>query len=110
MRTIGRWLVAGWLLAALVLLGGDGRLPVFLAWAAPISLLALAVGGLVRQQCAPSILDRPPRPLRYRVADDLRRPLAEVVAVAEQEATSDCGRHQMIERPGPAATPLSQER
>lgn len=45
-----------------------------------------------------------------RVADDLRRPLAEVVAVAEQEATSDCGRHQMIERPGPAATPLSQER
>jgi hypothetical protein len=59
MRTIGRWLVAGWLLAALVLLGVDGRLPLFLAWTAPISLLVLAVGGLVRQQRAPSILDRP---------------------------------------------------
>jgi hypothetical protein len=27
-------------------------------------------------------------PERYRVADDLRRPLADVVAAAEQEATT----------------------
>jgi hypothetical protein len=88
MRAAGRWLLAGWLLAALVLLGMDGRLPVFLAWAAPTSLLVLALGALVRQQLAPSILDRPPLPERYRVADDLQQPLSAVVAVAEQEAAA----------------------
>jgi hypothetical protein len=89
MRTVVRWLVAGWLLAALGVLGIDGHLPDFVAWTVPISLLALALAALVRQQHAPSILDRSPMPQqRYRVADDLRRPLAEVVAVAEQEATA----------------------
>jgi hypothetical protein len=88
MRTAGRWLVAGWLLAALVLLGIDGRLLVFLAWAGPGSLLALALAALVRQQRAPSILDRPPLPERYRVANDLQQPLSVVVAVAEQEAAA----------------------
>jgi hypothetical protein len=32
-------LLVGWLLAALLVLGMDGRLPVFLAWAVPSSLL-----------------------------------------------------------------------
>jgi hypothetical protein len=44
------------------------------------------VDGLVRQQRAPSPYTQPSLPGRYRVADDLRRPLAEVVAAAEQEA------------------------
>jgi hypothetical protein len=39
-------LLAGWLLAALLLLGMDGRLPVFLAWVLPGSLLVLGVGSL----------------------------------------------------------------
>jgi hypothetical protein len=38
-RTAGRWLLGGWLVAALVLLGIDGRLPQFLAGAAAGSLL-----------------------------------------------------------------------
>jgi hypothetical protein len=88
MRTAGRLLLLGWLLAALVVLGIDGRLPEFIAWAAPGSLLALALLSLVRHQLAPSILDRPPLPERYRVADDLRQPIAAVVAVAEREATA----------------------
>jgi hypothetical protein len=86
MRTAGRWLLVGWLLAALVLLGMDGRLLVFIAWTVPASLLPLGLGALIRQQLAPSMLDRPSLPERYRVADDLGQPLAAVVAVAEQEA------------------------
>jgi hypothetical protein len=54
----------------------------------PVSLLVLGVGSLVRQQLAPSPYNRPSVPARYRVADDLRQPLAEVVAVAEQEASA----------------------
>ena len=54
----------------------------------PGSLLVLGVGSLVRQQRAPSCYDRPSLPERDRVADDLRRPLADVVAAAEQEATT----------------------
>src|SRR5215211_4009521 len=61
MRTVGRWLVAGWLLTTLGVLGIDGRLPGFPAWTAPISLLALSVAALVRQQRGSSILDRPQR-------------------------------------------------
>jgi hypothetical protein len=79
-------LLVGWLLAALLVLGMDGRLPAFLAGAVPGSLLVLGVGSLVHQQLAPSRCNRPSVPERYRVADDLRRPLADVVAVAEQEA------------------------
>jgi hypothetical protein len=86
MRTAGRVLLLGWLIAALVLLGIDGRLPEFLAGAGCGSLLLLGVGGLVRQQLAPSRYNRPPLPERYRVADDLRQPLAAVVAAAEQDA------------------------
>jgi hypothetical protein len=85
-RTAGRWLVVGWLLAALVVLGMDGRLPAFLAWATLGSLLVLGVDALVRQQLAPSRYNRPSLPERYRAADDLAEPLAVVVAVAEQDA------------------------
>jgi hypothetical protein len=53
MKTAGRFVAVGWLLLALVLLGMDGQLPVFLAWTAPATLLALTVGALVRQQRAP---------------------------------------------------------
>ena len=80
-------LLAGWLLAALVVLGIDGRLPVFLAWVIPGSLLALGVRSLVRQQLAPSHYNQSSLPERYRVANDLREPIAVVVAVAEQDAT-----------------------
>jgi hypothetical protein len=90
MRT-GIGLLAGWLLAALLVLGIDGRLPAFLAWVLPGSLLVLGVDALVRQQRAPSPYTQPSLPERYRVANDLRRPLADVVAVAEAEARA---RHQ----------------
>jgi hypothetical protein len=88
MRTAGRFLVLDWLLAALALLGMEGRLPEFLAGAATGSLLVLGLIALVRQQLAPSRYNRPVVPERYRVADDLRQPLAAVVAVAEQEAAT----------------------
>jgi hypothetical protein len=81
-------LLAGWLLAALLLLAHDGRLLEYLAGAVSGSLLLLGVGSLVRQQLAPSRYNRPSIPERYRVADDLRRPIAAVVAVAEQEAST----------------------
>ena len=93
MRTAGRFLLVGWLVAALALLGIDGRLPEFLAGAAPGSLLLLGLSSLVRQQLAPSRYNRPSMPERYRVADDLRQPIAAVVAAAEQEAmTAPAGR------------------
>ena len=89
MRTAAHWLLVGWLLAALVLLGREGMLPEFLAGAASGSLLVLGLGALVRQQLAPSRYNRPPLPERYRVADDLRLPITAVVAVAEYEASAD---------------------
>jgi hypothetical protein len=93
MRTAASLLLLGWLIAALAVLGIDGRLPEFLAGAASGSLLLLGVGGLVRQRLAPSRYNRPSLPERYRMADDLCQPLAAVVAVAEQEAiTAPAGR------------------
>lgn len=62
MRTAARWLLVGWLVAALVLLGIDGRLPELLAGAESGSLLLLGLGVLVRQQLAPSRYNRPPLP------------------------------------------------
>ena len=85
MRTAGRLLLGGWLLAALVLLGIDGRFGLFLVWFTPASLLTVGVAVLVRQQRAP-VQSRPAAAARaYRVADDLAQPLA--VVVAEAEAT-----------------------
>jgi hypothetical protein len=77
--------------AALVMLGVDGRLPVFLAWVTPSTLLMLGVGALIRQQRAPCFLDQPPLPNRYRVADDPSQPIAAVIAAAEHEATRTLG-------------------
>ena len=88
MRT-GIGLLAGWLLAAVLLLAHDGRLPEYVAAAASGSLVVLGVAALIRWHRRPSAYCRqalPPLSPRYRVADDLARPLAEVVAVAEQEA------------------------
>jgi hypothetical protein len=86
MRRAGRLLCVVWLLAALVLLGLDGRLLVLVAWAVPGSLLGLGVRALVGDQRKPSIVGGPYPPPRYLAADDLRRPLADVVAMAELEA------------------------
>jgi hypothetical protein len=86
--TAGRCLVLGWLAAALAVLGLDGRLPMFLAVLAPGSLAALAAVALVRWHRRPSRYCRPALPEPYRVADDLRRPLVEVVAAAEREASA----------------------
>jgi hypothetical protein len=61
----------------------NGRLAIFLAWVIPGSLLMLSVGALIRQQVTPAMLDEPPLPHRYRVADDLHQPLAAVIAAAE---------------------------
>jgi hypothetical protein len=60
MSTTGGLLLVGWLVAALVVLGMDGRLPAFLAVAVPGTLVLLGVGALVRQQLAPSRYNRPP--------------------------------------------------
>jgi hypothetical protein len=79
-------LVVAWLLVAMALLAIQGML---LAWGGSAGALSLAVLGLralVRQQRAPSILDRPRLPNRYRVADDLRQPITAVIQAAEAEA------------------------
>jgi hypothetical protein len=65
MKTAGRFLVVGWLLAALLLLGKDGRLPEFLAGCVSGSLVVLGLWLLIRQQRALSMLDRPALPDRY---------------------------------------------
>lgn len=88
MTSAGRaavWLVVAWLLAAVALLAAQGRLPLLLA-GVPASAVALVLRGLVRQQRAPSICDRPLVPERHRVADDLTQPITAVVEAAEAEA------------------------
>ena len=76
------------LLAAVALLTVQGMLVSWLLAAAAGSAVLLMLRATVRQQRAPSILDRPLLPERYRVADDVRRPMADVVAVAEAEASA----------------------
>jgi hypothetical protein len=88
MSTAGGVLLVGWLVAALVVLGMDGRLPAFLAIAVPGTLVLLGVGSLIHHQLTPSRYNQPNIPERYRVADDLRQPLAAVVAAAEHDATT----------------------
>jgi hypothetical protein len=85
-RAAGRWLLLGWLAAALLVLGMDGQLPEYLAGAGCGSLAVLGAAALVRWHRRPSRYCRPALPESYRVADDLRRPLAEVVVAAEREA------------------------
>ena len=80
-------LVVAWLLAAVALLALQGMLLAWIGAAGALSLGVLGLRALVRQQRAPSILDRMPLPERYRVADDLNQPLAAVIATAEQEAS-----------------------
>ena len=82
------FVVVAWLLAAVVLLAAQGVLLAYVEVTGVATLVWLGLRALVRQQRAPSMLERPPLPERYRVADDLRRPLDDVVAVAEQEAES----------------------
>jgi hypothetical protein len=80
------FLVVAWLLAAVALLAVQGMLLAWAGAAGAASLVGLGLRALVRQQRAPSMLDRPPLSERYRVADDLTQPLEVVVAVAEAEA------------------------
>jgi hypothetical protein len=86
MSMVARVLVVAWLVAALAVLGMDGRLHTFLAVVGPSSLVVLGVSAVVSHQLAPSEYNRPSLPERYRVADDLDVPIAVVVAVAEREA------------------------
>ena len=79
-------LVVAWLLAAVALLATQGKLVPYLLAVGAATLAWLGFRALVRQQRAPSMLGRPPLPERYRVADDLARPLDDVVAAAEREA------------------------
>jgi hypothetical protein len=80
--------VVAWLLGAVALLAAQGLLVPYLVALGAATLTGLGLRALVRQQRAPSMLERPGLPDRYRVADDLGRPLAEVVAVAEREAST----------------------
>jgi hypothetical protein len=80
--------VVAWLLAAVALLVVQGMLLPWLLAAGAGSAALLVLRALVRQQRAPSMLDRPPLPERYRVADDIHQPIATVVAVAEAEAAA----------------------
>jgi threonine/homoserine/homoserine lactone efflux protein len=82
------FVVVAWLLAAVALLATQGMLLTYAGAAGAATLVWLGFRALVRQQRAPSMLEHPLLPERYRVADDLRRPLDDVVAVAEQEAES----------------------
>ena len=89
MTSAGRaalWLLVGWLLAAVALLAAQGRLVSLLTAGVPASVVALVLRALVRQQRAPSICDRPLVPERYRIADDLTKPITVVVEAAEAEA------------------------
>jgi hypothetical protein len=79
-------LVVAWLLAAVAMLAVQGALVPFLLAVLPASAVVLGLRALVRQQRAPSMLDRPRPPERYRVADDLRQPLSAVIEAAEADA------------------------
>jgi hypothetical protein len=91
-RNPGWWpVLAAWALLGLALLAAAGLLAVFIVLGG-VLWLALAAGwSLVRWHRQPSIYCKPsvpPLPARYRVADDLSRPLVEVVAAAEGEAAT----------------------
>jgi hypothetical protein len=86
----GWWpVLAAWALLGLALLAAAGLLVVFVVLGGAAWLLLAGGWSLLRQQLAPSHYCRPALPDPYRVADDLSRPLAEVVATAEREAAAD---------------------
>jgi hypothetical protein len=86
-RQPGWWpVLVAWALLGLALLAAAGLLAVFIVLGGTLWLLLAAGWSLVRQQLAPSRYCRPPLPEPYRVADDLSRPLADVVAAAELDA------------------------
>jgi hypothetical protein len=88
-RNPGWWpVLAAWALLGLSLLAAAGLLAVFIVLGGACWLLLAAGWSLVRWHRRPSLYCRPPLPPRYRVADDLTRPVAEVVAVAEREAAA----------------------
>jgi hypothetical protein len=82
MYLISVCLIPLWLIVALVLLVLDGRMGLFCVIAMPSSVVLLIVVALIRDQRKASLIEA----RRYRIADDLRRPMAEVVAKAEADA------------------------
>jgi hypothetical protein len=82
MHRISLCLVPLWLFVALVLLVLDGCLVLFLVCAVPSSAAVIVAIALIRDQRKASIAES----RRYRVADDLGRPMADVVADAEAAA------------------------
>jgi hypothetical protein len=82
MYRISLLICALWLAIAVVLLGLDGRLVLFLALVLPTTGLALSVGALTADQRKASIAEAK----RYVVADDLSRAMLDVVTDAETRA------------------------
>lgn len=82
MYVVGLVLVPLWLIVALILLVLDGRLWLYCLVAVPTSVVVLIAVALIRDRVKPSLADR----VRYRVADDLNRPLLDVVTEAEAQA------------------------
>jgi hypothetical protein len=82
MYLIGVCLVPLWLIVALMLLILDGRIGLFIIIAMPTSAVLLIAVALIRDQRKASLMEA----TRYRIADDLRRPLVEVVSEAEEAA------------------------
>ena len=78
--------VVAWLLAAVALRAVQRLLVGYLVAVGAGTLACLGLRALVRQQCAPSILDRSRLPERYRVADDITQPITAVIEAAEGEA------------------------
>ncbi len=91
MRNPGWWPVLGaWALLGLALLAAAGMLAAFVILGGACWVALSAGWSLVRWHRRPSLYCKPstpPLPARYRAADDLRQPIATVVAVAELEAT-----------------------
>lgn len=73
---------AVWLAVALALLALNGYLILFLALVMPTTGFGLVIGAVVADQRKASIADSN----RYRVADDLNRPMLDVVTDAETKA------------------------
>jgi len=78
--------VVAWLLAAVALRAVQRLLVGYLVAVGAGTLACLGLRALVRQQRAPSIIDRSRLPRRYRVADDITQPITAVIEAAEGEA------------------------